>query len=118
MRVIIAGSRAFNDYQLLCETITNLQNDGLVIDEVVCGGAKGADELGVRWAKEFNVPIKYFLADWDQYGRFAGPKRNMDMGEYADYLIAFWDGISRGTKSMIEIMKRMNKHGRIIKFER
>ena len=117
MKVIIAGSRTFNDYDLLCETMSNLRVGGLVIDEVVCGGAKGADELGERWAKAVNIPIKYFYADWNKYGKAAGPIRNEQMGNYADYLIAFWDGKSRGTKNMIDYIQSNGKHGTVIEYK-
>ena len=111
MKVIIAGTRTFNNYQLLCNTIKELN---INIDEIVCGGAKGADALGAKYAKENNIPIKYFLADWDKYGKGAGPIRNHQMGDYADYLIAFWDKKSKGTLDMINYMQQIGKHGKII----
>ena len=114
MKVIIAGSRAFDNYELVCETLSNLRCDGLIIDEVVCGGARGADSLGERWAKALNIPIKYFYANWDEYGKAAGFIRNHEMGDYADYLVAFWDGKSRGTKDMINYMKGLGKHGKVV----
>ena len=55
MKVIIAGTRTFNDYQLLCNTIKELN---INIDEIVCGGAKGADALGEKYAKENNISSK------------------------------------------------------------
>ena len=111
MKVIIAGTRTFNNYQLLCNTIKELN---INIDEIVCGGAKGADALGAKYAKENNIPIKYFLADWDKYGKGAGPIRNHQMGDYADYLIAFWNKKSKGTLDMINYMQQIGKHGKII----
>lgn len=114
MKVIIAGSRTFNNYNLLNKT---LQEVDLVIDEVVCGGAKGADSLGAEWARKNGVPVKYFNAEWYIYGRAAGAIRNHTMGEYADYLVAFWDGKSRGTKDMIDYMQQLGKHGTVIMFE-
>ena len=69
MKVIIAGTRTFNNYQLLCNTIKKLN---INIDEIICGGAKGADALGEKYAKENNIPIKYFLADWNKYGKGGG----------------------------------------------
>lgn len=115
-KVIIAGSRDFNDYKMLCEEMRKVQ-EKIIIKEVVCGGAKGADSLGARWAKENNIPIKYFLPDWKNYGKSAGIIRNHQMGDYADYLIAFWDGKSRGTKDMISYMKTINKHGEVYIYE-
>ena len=111
MKVIIAGTRTFNNYQLLCNTIKELN---INIDEIVCGRAKGADALGEKDAKENNIPIKYFLADWDKYGKGAGPIRNHQMGDYADYLIAFWDKKSKGTLDMINYMQQIGKHGKVI----
>lgn len=83
------------------------------IEEVVCGGAKGADLLGAMWANANNIPVKTFLAEWDKYGRSAGMIRNRQMAEYGDFLIAFWDGQSPGTKNMINEMKYRNKHGKV-----
>jgi hypothetical protein len=100
MRVIIAGSRDFNDYELLkkhCDCL--LQNQKEV--EIVSGGARGADKLGERYASEKGYPLKKFPADWEKFGKSAGYKRNKEMAEYADSLIVFWDGISKGTKNMI-----------------
>lgn len=114
MKVIIAGSRTFNNYDLLEKV---LQEENLIIEEIVCGGARGADTLGAEWAKKNGVPIKYFNAEWDIYGRAAGTIRNHQMGDYADYLIAFWDGKSRGTKDMIDYMQQLGKHGKIILFK-
>ena len=111
MKVIIAGTRTFNDYQLLCTTIKKLN---INIDEIICGGARGADTLGEKYAKENNISIKYFLADWDKYGKGAGCIRNHQMGDYADYLIAFWDKKSKGTLDMINYMQQIGKHGQVI----
>lgn len=114
MKVIIAGGRKFNNYELLKSSINNLN---IQIDEVVCGGALGADMLGKKFAEENNIPVKMFMAQWDVYGKRAGYLRNKAMGDYADYLIAFWDGQSKGTKMMIDIMKENNKHGIVILWE-
>ena len=69
------------------------------------GDAAGADTMGARWANNNNIPIKHFPAEWDRYGKSAGYIRNAEMGEYADALIAFWNGHSTGTKHMIKTMK-------------
>lgn len=111
-RVIIAGSRNFNNYEMLCEKMKKVQ-EKISIKEVVCGGARGADSLGARWAKENNIPVKYFLPDWNSYGIIAGIIRNHQMGDYADYLVAFWDEKSRGTEDMINYMRTIGKHGEV-----
>lgn len=99
MRVIIAGSRDFDNYDVLLEAIKEAQFD---ITVVVSGGAKGADALGERYAVEGNKPLAIYKADWKAHGRGAGPVRNKKMAENADALIAIWDGASRGTGHMIK----------------
>ena len=95
MKVIIAGCRTLIDYTFVKNEIDKLNLD---ITEVVCGEARGADTLGKQYAIEHNIPVKSFPADWSRLGRAAGIIRNHQMGDYADYLIAFWDGKSRGTR--------------------
>jgi hypothetical protein len=116
MRIIIAGSREFNNYAVLKHNVINVL---LILSpaqepnvEIVSGTARGADQLGERFAKEYKYPVKRFPADWDTYGKSAGYKRNEQMALYAKeddgVLIAFWDGVSKGTKHMIDLA---NKHG-------
>lgn len=102
MKLIIAGGRDFNNYQVL-NTIVSVYSN--VISEVVCGDARGADSLGADWAYHNNIPVKHFPAEWEKYGKAAGYIRNAEIGEYADALIAFWNGHSTGTKHMIKTMK-------------
>lgn len=111
VKVIIAGNRNFNNYDLVEETIEKL---GLEIDEVVYGGAAGADYMGLLWARKHKVKVKTFLAEWSVYGGAAGPLRNARMANYGDYLLAFWDGKSPGTKNMIYEMRKKGKHGEVI----
>lgn len=73
------------------------------ITEVVSGFARGVDLLGELWATRNFITFKRFPADWDRFGKSAGYKRNVEMSEYAEALIAIWDQKSPGTKSMIEI---------------
>jgi len=103
MKTIIAGSRDISDPTLLEDVIIK---SGINISEVVCGGARGVDNLGREWANNGNVvPVKLFNAQWNTFGKSAGYKRNIQMAEYADALIAIWDGESRGTKHMIDTAK-------------
>ena len=112
-KLIIAGSRDFNDFKLVRFILDKEVNE---IAEVVCGEAKGADTLGKTWAQYHNIPVKSFPADWQTHGSAAGYIRNHEMGDYADELIAFWDGSSPGTKEMIEYMEKINKPVRIVKY--
>ena len=105
MKVIIAGSRDIEDFSLIQEAV---YASTFNITEVVSGRARGVDKLGEAWASLNNIPIKPFPAKWRTNGvldRSAGFKRNIEMAEYADALIAVWDGESRGTKHMINQAK-------------
>lgn len=114
IKVIIAGGRDFKDYDLLKEKLdyylSNLEN---II--IVSGGASGADSLGERYAKEKGYSLVTFQADWNKYGKSAGPIRNRQMANYADHLVAFWDGKSRGTLNMINTAKELALKIKIIK---
>jgi len=100
-KVIIAGGRDFTNYEILKYAV-NEKLSGITEVEIVCGGAKGADELGKWYANEMGLNIKEFPADWNKHGKAAGPIRNQQMADYADALIAFWDGKSKGTADMIK----------------
>jgi hypothetical protein len=114
MRTIIAGSRTIKDYSTVEKAITESQftisgnPTGCVgtISEIVSGGAVGVDRLGEQYACKNNIPVKQFIPDWST-GRGAGYIRNTQMAEYADALIAVWDGESRGTLHMINEANRM-----------
>lgn len=111
MKVIIAGGREFNNYKLLCEVCDGMSYKDL---EIVSGVARGADKLGVKYAEERGYKIKEFPANWNKYGRSAGPIRNNEMSLYADALIAFWDGKSKGTGNMIKLAKKRNLKLKVI----
>ncbi len=115
MKVIIAGGRFFKNYPLLeekCDKI--LKNQKNVV--IVSGLAKGADLLGVRYARRRGFEVKPFPADWGKYGLGAGPIRNKEMAEYADALIVFWDGESKGTLSMIRNAAKYKLKTRVIRY--
>lgn len=99
MKVIVAGGRDFTNYTLVEEAI---KLSGFEISQIVSGKAKGVDTLGEVWALANNITVEAFPADWSQHGRAAGPIRNRQMAEYADALIAIWDGESKGTANMIQ----------------
>lgn len=110
MRLIIAGSRGFSDYELLKQSIIDQGFWKIKQElEVVCGMARGADLLGKQFADRNGLIVHKFPADWDTQGKAAGHIRNKQMGDFADSLLAFWDGSSRGTKHMIEYMQYINK---------
>lgn len=104
MKTIIAGGRDFEDVEYFLKCI---ENEFDSITEIVSGRAKGADTMGEILAVSNNVKIKKFPAQWDKYGKAAGSLRNKEMAEYADALIAFWDGRSTGTYNMIQLAKKL-----------
>lgn len=100
MKIIVAGGRDFDDYEKLCSALAQVVCMSPEL-EIVHGGAKGADSLAGHWCWRQHVGYRIFLPDWDKHGKRAGPLRNAEMARYAEMLIAFWDGKSRGTHDMI-----------------
>ena len=116
MRIIIAGSRDFNDYQLLKERCDyQLQN---IKEEIiiVSGTARGADQLGEKYAKEKGYKINSHPANWDKFGKSAGYRRNEEMAQNADALIAFHNGVSKGTKHMIDLANKYKLKVCVVKY--
>lgn len=105
MKAIIAGSRNIIEYDIVEECILK---SGFNITEIVSGTANGVDKLGEQYAHHHNIPIKQFPADWNNLGKRAGYVRNGEMADYAEALIAIWDGQSKGTKHMIDLAKKKN----------
>ena len=119
-KVIIAGTRFFNDYSLLKETADRLLADKITAGYsivIVSGGCAGADLLGERYAKENGYSIDRYPAEWKEYGKKAGIMRNAVMADNADALIAYWDGISRGTKNMIDEARKKGLAVRVKRYE-
>lgn len=117
-KLIVAGGRDFNDYALLSRELNILANEDYHdrAVSIVSGMAKGADRMGSIFAKANNVKVYDFPADWGTYGNRAGFMRNEDMGRFADGLLAFWDGQSRGTAHMIGYMKKLGKPVHIVSY--
>lgn len=116
LKVVVAGGRDFDDYNLLKETLDHLLQKRLPDVEIVSGAARGADSLGERYAKENNLSVHRRPADWDRYGKSAGYRRNAEMAKYADACICFWDGKSRGTKHMIDLAEKEGLKVRVINY--
>ncbi len=116
-RVVIAGCRDYSNYEeaklYIDFCLSNIRKENNII--ILSGHANGADLIGERYAKENGFKVEIYPANWKKYGRSAGPIRNRQMAEVCDYVICFWDGKSRGTKSMIEFAKECNKPVRIKK---
>lgn len=115
-RVIVAGGRTFQNYELLKSSLDHLLRNRLPAVTIVSGTASGADTLGERWAQERGLSVARYPADWNRYGKSAGYRRNEQMAQNADALVAFWDGESRGTMHMINIARQRGLLVRVVKY--
>ena len=113
-RVAIVGSRSFNDYPLLKECINEMHQEKS-ITEIISGGARGADALAERYAKEHGIPLTVYVPDWKHQGRGAGIQRNADIVAACDEVVAFWDGQSPGTRNTINRAHSASKNVRIVR---
>ena len=129
LRVIIAGSREFNDFPKLMnssiEILTGIskKRDDLDRIRIISGTTRGADKLGEQYAKIAGYELSKFPADWDGLGKRAGYIRNAEMAKFAvedgnyGVLIAFWDGQSRGTKHMIDLATRYGLEVHVVNYK-
>lgn len=115
-KICIAGSRNFTDY-----TVMKLKLDHLLQhkDEitVISGTARGADQLGERYAQEKGYDLIRIPADWHKFGKSAGYKRNYQMAEMADAVAIFWDGQSKGSKHMFNICNEIPTTCRLYQYK-
>lgn len=126
MKLIIAGGRYFADDLLMTVKLQEHIFANGKPKEIVSGGNKtwlqdqkryiGADYFGELWARYEAIPIRVFMPNWDMHGKAAGPIRNKEMAAYADFAVIFWDGKSKGSKIMIDEMRRLNKPFTVISY--
>jgi len=114
MNIAIVGSRTFTDYEALEVAIVNYLPAEMWPLTIISGGAKGADALAEQLAENFNLELKIFPADWDTHGKIAGFLRNQKIIDASDFVIAFWDGKSKGTKDTIDKARKAKKPTLII----
>ena len=103
MKVVIAGSRDIIDYSILLKAIKECP---FQITEVISGRARGVDTLGEHFAEDYGLKLHPFPADWKRLGNAAGPIRNAQMADFADAVLCVWDGVSSGTKDMMNQAKK------------
>lgn len=99
-RVIVCGSRGWQNRALIADVLAELPNDTIV----VTGGAQGADRISKQEAQKLGLLTEEFVALWHVHGKRAGFIRNEAMAANgADLCIAFWDGRSNGTAHMMDM---------------
>ena len=101
MKVAVIGSRG-----LQVDHLGDYLSEG--VTEIVSGGAKGIDTCAKDYALRHGLKLTEFLPEYEKYGRGAPLRRNITIIEYADFVLAFWDGSSRGTKFVIDNCKKRN----------
>lgn len=102
MKVVVAGSRSLKNPKLLDIALDEAKKEGIVPSFIVSGGAIGPDEWAVEWAILNKIPWKEYRPNYDAHPGYLAPKiRNRIMAQNAEALIAIWDGVSGGTKDMI-----------------
>ena len=107
MKIAVVGSR----------NLTNAEIDKYItedVDEIVSGGAIGVDSCAAEYAKRRGLKLTEFFPQYDKYGRAAPIVRNKDIVNYADKIIVFWNGSSKGTLSVIKYAQKIGKHIEII----
>lgn len=106
----IVGSRTFDNYddvKAVIKVITDANDFN--ITEIVSGGARGADTFGEQYAKENEIKLTVFPAEWKKYGKKAGFLRNLKIIANCDVCVCFWDGESHGTEHDIQLCEEINK---------
>ena len=113
MKIAVVGSRTFNDYNTMVDAVSGFAEN---LDEIISGGANGADALAKKLAEDLEVGYTEFPADWNKNGKVAGFIRNQQIVDASDFIIAFWDGESNGTKDTIDKARKAKKATLIIYF--
>lgn len=117
---LVVGSRSFEDYGLLSRKLDKILSNHKDVT-IVSGGARGADTLAERYAKEHGYGLRIFYPDWDRFGKSAGYRRNEAMHRFISEhehrgCVCFWDGKSRGTQHNFKLADSLHTPLRIIKF--
>ena len=114
-RIVVAGCRNYENYDeakaYIEMCIREIRKEYTLV--FLSGGCRGADSLGERFALENGFHAEHYYANWKQYGKSAGPRRNLLMASTCDFVICFWDGQSHGTASLISCAKKLGKPMRI-----
>ena len=105
-KIVVAGGRTYTNTGMVFICLEKIVQKG---DVIISGHAKGVDMMGELYAQKNNLACEIYPAEWDKYGRSAGPRRNEQMAQIADKVVVFWDFKSRGTKNMVDMAKKYKK---------
>lgn len=119
VRIIVTGSRIYKDYAFVQDCMLKVVEAFLESPsfEIVSAGCDGAETLGERWAYANSWRIRRFASQWHQYGRYSVSIRHWEMVQYADFLVAFYDGVSRNTQNMIDAAKLVGLPHAVVRIE-
>jgi predicted Rossmann fold nucleotide-binding protein DprA/Smf involved in DNA uptake len=106
MKIAIIGSRSI--------AVNNIGDYIMDCEEIVSGGAVGIDTCAMEYAKKKKLKLTVFLPQYERYGRAAPIIRNKEIVNYADRVVAFWDGKSKGTLSVIKYAQKVGKPCEIV----
>ena len=107
MKLVVAGGRKFKDKARVFRILNKIHAEHPEL-EIVSGLAKGPDSFGKEWAEANGVKCYEFPAKWNTYGKRAGYMRNEEMAKFGTAVLVFWDGVSKGTKHMIDLGHKHN----------
>lgn len=116
MRCIIAGGRDFNDYDLLLRSMNNFIDEHGMPRFIISGCARGADRLGEQFAKDVDIELIRYPANWDRHGKRAGILRNIEMGNASDALVLFWNNRSTGSGHMLRVATKQNLIVKVVNY--
>lgn len=115
-KIVIGGCRYYNNYTAFTKIVdiclSKIKNEKEIV--ILSGHCSGVDKMAERYAEENRYKLEVYPAQWEKYGKSAGPKRNEIMVKNSNAVIAFWDYKSRGTKNLITLSKKYSKPIRII----
>ena len=107
MRVLVVGSRSISNIDLS----KYLPQD---TDMIITGGARGIDDLAEKYADRNRISKLIIRPKYELYGKYAPIKRNCEMIDIADKILIIWDGVSHGTKHVLEYAKKKKKEFQLI----
>lgn len=104
MKIAVVGSRSITDYESIEIAVKGLL-EGMGPFTLVTGGARGVDRLAAHAARKLGIPVEEYKPDYAAHGRRAPLVRNERIVKEANYMLAFWDGESNGTRHVVALAR-------------